>query len=178
MENRELERRLQRRGNAPVNHRQLAQALQEEWYTIHMPIFAVWLTQWDGYAIMWSSHERGIAYPPLKNDSKIYSGESQTITFFFKIKFLLKTKLITFLSIERGISVKKLEILNFNTTWIKQCERVMRTFIFFAEFIHIFAFLILQATTVQDAWYRISKLKLDLDIDLNIGFVSKNHMLE
>ena len=99
--------------------------------------------------------------------------------------FLLQNKIPTenkvdYLLVHRTRYIgKKLEILNFNTTWIKQCERVMRTFIFFfAEFIHIFAFLILQATTVQDAWYRISKLKLDLDIDLNIGFVSKNHMLE
>ena len=37
-ENRELELGLRRRRDAPVNHRQLAQALQEEWYAIHVLI--------------------------------------------------------------------------------------------------------------------------------------------
>ena len=108
MENRKLERRLQRRRNEPVNHRQLVQTLHEEWYTISMPIFGVWLTQRDGYAIMWSSHEQGIPTTKKWFPNLQWWGTNKW-KFFFKIKFLLKTKLTIFLSIEQGISIQNLK---------------------------------------------------------------------
>ena len=40
LENRSLNR-LRKRRNAPVNHQQLVQVLQEEWFTIPMPIFHI-----------------------------------------------------------------------------------------------------------------------------------------
>ena len=80
IKNQELEHGLQRTQNAPVNHRQLAQALHKEWYSISMAIFRIWLTQWDTYAIMWSLHEQGISdtekwFPDLQWWGKISSSK-------------------------------------------------------------------------------------------------------
>ena len=108
MENREFERRIQRRQNAPVNHRQPAKTLHEKCSQSACLYSAFYFKETD---ITLCDCRMRRACPPLKKlmIPKFTVVSHKQLKFRLQNKVLLKTKLIIFLSIEQGIPVQNLK---------------------------------------------------------------------